>query len=192
MLSHLEFEQWVPFPRQRVFAFFSNPENLPRIMPAASGTKLIAVNRMPPPPPPSGTVGDRSAGIGSTIVTSFRVFPLLPIRMKWVARITEFEWNHHFADVQDKGPFKSWHHRHGFAAETRAGIAGTLVKDVIDYEVGFSFVGAMANALFVRRQMENTFAQRQQTLPQLLRLRSRFDPSRPLCPPWFSFALQFR
>ena len=168
MPHHLEFEQWVPFPLERVFAFFSNPQNLPRIMPAATVTKLIVLNRMPPPEPPAEIASDTAAGVGSTIVTSFRVFPFLPIRAQWIARITEFEWNHHFADVQDKGPFKIWHHRHEFVAQTRDGVAGTLVRDVIDYEVGFSFVGAITNAVFVRRQMENTFAQRQKSLPKLL------------------------
>jgi len=168
MSGHLEFEQWVPFPIGHVFAFFSNPENLPRIMPAASGTKLIALNRMPPPIPPTGFEGDKAAGVGSTIVTSFRVLPRLPMRAQWIARITEFEWNYYFADVQDKGPFKSWHHRHEFLAQTRDGVAGTLVRDVIDYEVGFGFVGAIANALFIRRQMEHTFDERQHRLPQLL------------------------
>jgi ligand-binding SRPBCC domain-containing protein len=166
--SHLEFEQWVPFPVERVFTFFSNPENLPRIMPASSVTKLIAVNRTLAPPAPPGTASDKASGVGSTIVTSFRVFPLLPVRAQWIARITEFQWNDYFADVQDKGPFKSWHHRHEFRRETREGVAGTLVRDVIDYEVGFGFLGTMTNALFVRRQMQNTFAQRQQTLPELL------------------------
>jgi ligand-binding SRPBCC domain-containing protein len=93
---------------------------------------------------------------------SFRVFPVLPLRARWIARITEFEWNHFFADVQEKGPFKNWRHRHQFLAETRSGIAGTVVRDVIDYEVGFGFVGAMIDAVFVRRQMQNTFAQRQE------------------------------
>jgi ligand-binding SRPBCC domain-containing protein len=51
--------------------------------------------------------------------------------------------DHYFADVQEKGPFKNWRHRHQFLAETRSGIAGTAVRDVIDYEVGFGFVGAM-------------------------------------------------
>ena len=168
MPHHLEFEQWVPFPIERVFAFFSNPENLPRIMPASTGTKLIALNRMPAPAPPPGNAGDKAAGVGSTIVTSFRVFPFLPVRAQWIARITEFEWTHYFADVQDRGPFKSWHHRHEFRTEARAGVAGTLVRDLIDYEVGFLFLGAIANALLVRRQMQSTFAQRQQTLPNLL------------------------
>lgn len=165
MPHHIQFEQWVPFPIERVFAFFSNPENLPRIMPAASETKLILLNRMPPP----GIEANKAAGVGSTIVTSFRVFPFLPIRAQWVARIVEFGWNHHFADVQDKGPFKSWHHRHEFDRDVRKGINGTLVRDVIDYEVGFGFVGVVINDLFIRRQMEQTFAQRQTKLESLLR-----------------------
>jgi ligand-binding SRPBCC domain-containing protein len=168
MPQHLEFEQWVPFPLEHVFAFFSNPQNLPRIMPAASGTRLIVLNRKPAPAPPAGSSSDEAAGVDSTIVTSFRVFPPLPIRAQWIARITEFEWNHHFADVQEKGPFKSWHHRHEFRVEVREGVTGTLVSDVIDYEIGFGFLGSIANSFFVRRQMENTFAQRQRTLPQLL------------------------
>jgi ligand-binding SRPBCC domain-containing protein len=165
---HLKFEQWVPFPLERVFAFFSNPQNLPRIMPAASATQLIVITRMPPPPAPAGSSSDKAAGVGSTIATSFRVVPGFPLRAQWVARITEFEWNHHFADVQAKGPFKSWHHRHEFAAETRDGVSGTRVVDAIEYEVGFGFVGSIANALFVARQMQSTFNQRQQTLPHLL------------------------
>jgi len=168
MSSHLLFEQWVPFPVDRVFAFFSNPENLPRIMPPASATKLVELNRVPPPDRAGGVASETAAGVGSTIVTSFRVFPFLPILARWIARITEFEWNHYFADVQDRGPFKNWHHRHEFLADTRNGVAGTLVRDVIDYEVGFGFIGAIANALFIRRQMQATFAQRQQTLPKLL------------------------
>lgn len=165
MGTHLEFEQWVPFPIEKVFEFFSDPENLPRIMPAASATRLVSLNRVAPP----ATSSSKAAAIGSTIVTSFRVVPFLPFRATWIARITEFEKNHHFADVQDKGPFKSWHHRHELIPQIRDGVTGTLVRDVIDYEVGFGWLGALANSLFVRRQMESTFRERQQKLPALLR-----------------------
>ena len=103
-------------------------------MPADSGTKILGFKRVAPPSPPGGAAADSAAGVGSTIVTSFRVFPFLPLRAQWIARITEFEWNHSFADVQDKGPFKRWHHRHEFRADTREGVAGTLVRDVIEYE----------------------------------------------------------
>lgn len=164
MGGHLEFEQWVPFPVGKVFEFFSNPENLPRIMPKASGPQLLALNRVPPP----GIASKKAAGVGSTIVTSFRVFPLLPFRAHWIARITEFDWDHYFADVQDKGPFKRWQHRHELGSEMHQNVSGTVVRDIIDYEVGFGWLGSFADALFVRRQMERTFAERQQKLPQLL------------------------
>jgi ligand-binding SRPBCC domain-containing protein len=91
--------------------------------------------------PLAGTPGDKAMGVDSNMVTSFRVFPDLPIRAQWIARITEFGWHHFFAGQQDGYPFKSWHHRHEFAAETRAGVAGTLVSDGIDCEVGFSVIG---------------------------------------------------
>ena len=42
------------------------------------------------------------------------------------------------------------------------------MRDVIDYEVGFGWLGSIADAIFVRRRMENTFAQRQNSLPKLL------------------------
>jgi ligand-binding SRPBCC domain-containing protein len=168
MSHHLEFEQWVPFPLERVFAFFSNPENLPRIMPASSCTQMIGLNRVPPPGLTAGS-GEKAAGVGSSIVTSFRVFSFLPIRRRWVARITEFEWNRYFSDVQDEGPFKSWHHRHEFASAGRNGTEGTTIRDIIDYEVGFGFLGSIANALFIWPQMQSTFAERQRRLTNLLR-----------------------
>jgi ligand-binding SRPBCC domain-containing protein len=168
MHSHLEFEQWVPFPLGRVFAFFSNPENLPRLMPVSTGTQIIKLNRMPPPTPLAGASDNQAAGVGSTIVTSFRVLPALPMRAQWVARITEFEWNHHFADVQDIGPFKSWRHRHEFRAETRDGVPGTIVSDLIDYEIGVGFLDPIVDDLFIRRQMKSIFARRQQTLLKLM------------------------
>ena len=45
---------------------------------------------------------------------------------------------------------------------------GARVRDVIDYEIGFGFLGTIADALFVRRQIENTFTEREKRLPQLL------------------------
>ena len=87
---------------------------------------------------------------------------------KWTAAITEFEWNHHFADVQQKGPFKRWHHRHEFIQDNRNGSSGTLVRDEIEYEVGYGPFGAVANALLIEKKMRQIFAHRQKVLPELL------------------------
>ncbi|HEV2401217.1 MAG TPA: SRPBCC family protein [Candidatus Sulfotelmatobacter sp.] len=168
MTGHFEFEQWVAFQLGHVFAFFSNPENLPRIMPSASGTRLIAVHRVPATPDSKTPDSGKAAGAGSVIVTSVRAIPFLPLRARWIARITEFEWNHHFADVQEQGPFKSWQHRHEFEAVVREEVEGTLIRDLIDYEIGWGFLGMLADSLFVREQIESTFAERQKKLPDLL------------------------
>jgi ligand-binding SRPBCC domain-containing protein len=166
--TRLQFEDWVPFPVSGVFAFFSNPENLPRLMPDATQTRIDELHLVPPPQSPDSVEYPGTAGVGTIIVTSFRLFPFLPLRAPWIARIVEFDWNHFFADVQQKGPFKKWHHRHEFLPETRNGVDGTLVSDVIEYEVGYGPLGVMANSLFIGRQMRRTFAERQKILPRLL------------------------
>ena len=162
------FEQWVPFPLPRVFLFFANPRNLPRIMPPATDTRLDRLALVPPPNPRGSSTSDTSlAGVGSLIVTSFRVLPPLPFRARWIARITDFEWNHHFADTQDKGPFRTFQHRHEFSAEEKDGVPGTIVRDRIEYDIGLGLAGRIAT-LFVGPQMARTFRHRQQVLATLL------------------------
>ena len=169
MIHHAQFEQWVPFPVDRVFLFFANPENLPRIMPPETDTRIDKFQLAPPPSPPKLAQPVPLAGVGSEIHTSFRLVAGLPFRARWIARITEFEWNHHFADIQEKGPFKSFHHRHEFADETRDEVKGTRVRDHINYEIGFSIAGSIAQKLFAGPQMAGTFLYRQQALENLLR-----------------------
>jgi ligand-binding SRPBCC domain-containing protein len=172
-MSHrFRFEQWVPVPLADVFRFFSDPANLPRIMPPELDARLVGVSAVPPPAPaPPRTDapdGPAAAGVGSEIVVSVRLVPFLPVRVLWVARITEFQANHHFADIQAKGPFRRWEHRHEFEAAARDGREGTLVRDVLEYEIGFGALGRVAQRLFVGGQMKRTFEHRQRTLERLL------------------------
>lgn len=168
MSNQLEFAEWVPFSLPQVFAFFSNPQNLPRIMPAVTQTRIERLHLVPPPLPEHSSTGPQAAGIGTVIETSFRLFPFLPLRAPWIALIIEFERNHYFADIQQKGPFKRWHHRHEFMEETRQGIRGTLVRDVIEYEFGLGPLEALANSFLIEPKMRTMFAQRQKALPALL------------------------
>jgi ligand-binding SRPBCC domain-containing protein len=172
MLYSFQAEQWVPYDCERVFRFFANPSNLPRIMPPETETKLIELRLKPPPdapPDPAIATADQSiAGIGSEIVTSFRILPFLPLRAQWLALITEFEWNHHFADLQKKGPFKSFYHRHEIVPERRLQGSGSLVRDIIEYDPGFGRLGAIAQKVFIANQLRQTFSYRQQALIRLL------------------------
>jgi len=172
MIERLQFEQWIPVPIEKTFLFFANPANLPRIMPPSSGVELLEVKLVPPPgiDRVDSTVTDAAplAGIGSEIATSFRLVPLLRFRGIWIAHITEFEWNHHFADEQKNGPFKTFHHRHEFEQKDRNGVRGTLVRDVIDYEVGFGLAGIIAQKLVIARIFRKMFEYRQQAVEKLL------------------------
>jgi ligand-binding SRPBCC domain-containing protein len=172
MIHRIQFEQWVPVDTDRVFLFFANPNNLPRIMPPATGTELAALNLVPPPSGPNEQsailIRNSLAGVGSEVVTSFRPVPFLPFRALWIALITEFEWNHHFADIQKKGPFKRFQHRHEFSVETRKGTTGTIVRDLIEYDAGFGVLGDVADKLFIAPSLNQTFDYRQKILEKLL------------------------
>jgi ligand-binding SRPBCC domain-containing protein len=172
VIHRVQYEQWVAVPIEKVFLFFANPRNLPRIMPPATGTKLTDLKLLPPPTASTdlsdGVNRDLLAGVGSEIVTSFRPLPLLPLRAQWTALIIEFEWNHHFADIQKKGPFKRFKHRHEFSVETRSGTSGTTVRDVIEYDTGFGLLGHLAQKLFIAPGLKRTFEYRQKMLEKLL------------------------
>jgi len=172
MIHRIQFEQWVPTALERVFLFFADPTNLPLIMPPETGTELVALRLVPPPIVPDGLQAGANreslAGVGSEIVTSFRLLPFLPFHAQWIALITEFEWNHHFADIQKKGPFKRFQHRHEFSVEIQSGARGTMVRDVIQYEAGFGVLGDLAQKLFIAPSLKQTFEYRQRMLEKLL------------------------
>jgi ligand-binding SRPBCC domain-containing protein len=173
MPQTLRTSQWTPFPVELVFAFFANPGNLPHLMPEWQCARIESSRLIAPPQRPvalDATLRFQSpaAGVGSEIAVSFRPVPGFPFRIGWMARITEFVWNDHFCDEQLRGPFVVWKHRHGIASEYRDGVRGTLISDEVEYALPLGPLGSAAGALFVRRQMEATFAHRQKRLEEIL------------------------
>jgi len=49
MIHRIQFEQLVPDSIEKVFRFFADPNDLPRIMPPKTGTELTALRLLPPP-----------------------------------------------------------------------------------------------------------------------------------------------
>jgi ligand-binding SRPBCC domain-containing protein len=171
MTHHFETEQWVRFPLESVFLFFANPRNLPRITPPALEMRIESLTLVPPATHAAlntNTDSSSLAGAGSRIATSFRLLPFLPIRATWTSLIVEFVWDHYFVDVQEKGPFKTFRHKHELLKQTKGGIEGTLVRDSVDYDVGFGMFGDIAQRLFVSRQLASMFSERQRVLESLL------------------------
>src|SRR5512144_1710443 len=130
----LERRVWLPRPRPEVFEFFADPGNLSLIQPPWARPRWLA------PPPPRLVAG---------AVLDFRV-PGLP--MAWRVMIREFDPPYRFVDVQLRGPFARWEHRHRFvegahsepggtpgirveggANDRPAGAPGTWVEDRVTY-----------------------------------------------------------
>ncbi|WP_260737379.1 SRPBCC family protein [Tunturiibacter lichenicola] len=165
-------EQWLPYSIDLVFAFFANPENLPRLMPPWQKARIEEAVFTAPPTPvgsaPSSRIEGVIAGAGSRITLSFKPLPYAPMRIPWEAEITEFVWNDHFCDDQLRGPFAYWHHCHSLRSETRTNTSGTLLRDEVKYELPLGKLGDLANHLFVTGQLHSTFAYRHKRTDELL------------------------
>ncbi len=177
MRYHFQSEQFLPYPVERVFAFFSDPANLPRLMPDWQHARVDKSTRVPPLDPAAPA---NAAGAGTRLTLSFRPVPFSPIRVSWDAEIDQFVLNDHFCDAQLRGPFKYWHHCHRVAAETRNGIPGTLLTDDLHYEVPLGLLGVVANWAAVSGQIRSTFAFRHARTRELLAQPWIAAPSHPV------------
>jgi ligand-binding SRPBCC domain-containing protein len=166
-------EQWLPHPVDVVFAFFANPENLPRLMPTWQQARIEEATIVPPQPIASSERNGREAGAATKLTISFRPFPLSPSRIYWEAEISEFVWNDHFCDHQLRGPFAYWHHCHQVQPQTRtdntgAPISGTLLHDDVKYELPLGRLGDIADSI-IAWQLNKTFLYRHSRTLELLR-----------------------
>src|SRR4051812_2072077 len=130
---NIRFEQWVPVPLGRVFVFFADPNNLPRLAPPELKLRIEELKIVPP-----DASHPTFAGVGSDVVVSFRV-PIAGLRMRHVAHITGFEINRSFRDQHSRWPLMDWDHRHEFEASTRNGVPGSIVRDDLHYALGPGF-----------------------------------------------------
>jgi ligand-binding SRPBCC domain-containing protein len=140
----LQTELWLSRPRGEVFPFFSEARNLETLTPAWLRFEVLT----------PGPIVMRS---GTLIDYRIRVHGL-PIR--WRTQITEWEPPHRFVDVQLRGPYTLWHHKHTFEEDN----GGTLCVDQVQYRPRG---GVLIHWLFVRRDVERIFKFRQRKLMEL-------------------------
>jgi ligand-binding SRPBCC domain-containing protein len=160
--------QQLPYPPELVFAFFANPENLPRLMPRWQRARIEEAIFTAPPPRPTRAprYPGIAAGNGTRLTISLRAIPFIPARIPWEAQIEDFRWNQGFCDIQLRGPFKSWRHCHTVTANAE----GTTVTDQVTYELPLGPLSSIANTLIIHPQLKSTFRYRQQRTTELLAL----------------------
>lgn len=146
-LYHLERLQFIPRPRDEVFAFFTEAANLETLTPAflnfdISTSQPIAIQ------------------CGTLIDYQLRLF-YIPLR--WRTRIDVFEPPSRFADRQIRGPYRHWYHVHGFQDVP----GGTQMRDHVEYALPFGPLGRLTHRLAVRRMLERIFDYRYERLNAL-------------------------
>jgi ligand-binding SRPBCC domain-containing protein len=144
---HLDTRVWLARPRPQVFAFFADPGNLARVSPPALRLRLLT----PCTTLHAGAVLDfRAAWLG-----------LLPLR--WRTYVREYDPPYRFVDVQVRGPWARWEHRHLFLDED----GGTCVEDRVTYRLPLGPLGRGLHAALVHRQLRQAWAFRQARLVEL-------------------------
>lgn len=132
-------EQILPITLDQAWSFFSNAGNLNEITPDNMNFEILS------------DLGDGKVYAGMLI--HYKVSPLLNIPMRWTTEITNIKEGSYFIDEQRFGPFALWHHEHYFT-EVDGGVA---MRDAVDYAIPFGPIGRLANALMVKRRVEQIF-----------------------------------
>jgi ligand-binding SRPBCC domain-containing protein len=122
-----------------IWDFISSPKNLKEITPDYMGFDV--------------TSKDTPEKMYTGLIITYKVSPLLGIKTNWMTEITHVEDKSFFIDEQRVGPYKIWHHQH-FVEEIEGGI---VMRDIVTYQPPFGFLGAIANALIIKKKLEEIF-----------------------------------
>ena len=144
MAFQLHQEQLLSYPIEQVFRFFASPENL---------------NLLTPPWVNFSILSPQSIEMAVGTIIEYRI-RLRGVPLTWRSEITEWQPPFAFCDMQLRGPYRFWIHRHTF--EEKPG--GTLVTDHVDYGV---LGGALVNRLFVAGELKRIFGYRKTRLHEL-------------------------
>ncbi|WP_333820689.1 SRPBCC family protein [Ohtaekwangia sp.] len=131
--------QVLPLTLAQAWEFFATPRNLEKITPSRQRFTILSIS------------GGEKMYAGQIICYRIRIFPL--IEVYWTTEITHVHEPFYFADDQRFGPYAMWHHQHRFK-EVPGGVEMT---DEVHYAIPLGFIGRLANALFVARELKTIF-----------------------------------
>lgn len=128
----------MPVPADELYAWHARPGAFERLAPPWQ--RLRVVER-------TGTIAD-----GDRLVFEA---PLGPARVRWEAVHRDHVPGRQFVDVQVKGPFARWRHRHAFEPE---GDGASTLHDTVEYELPGPAPASRAGAGVAQRRIARLFA----------------------------------
>jgi ligand-binding SRPBCC domain-containing protein len=134
--------QKLPVSVTELWDFISSPVNLKEITPEDMGFVVTSSN------------GKEKMYAG--MIITYKVRPLMGIKINWMTEITHVRDNEYFVDELRIGPYAFWHHQHKI--EPIEG--GVLMTDIVTYQPPFGFIGAFTNSLIIRNKLQDIFNHR--------------------------------
>jgi ligand-binding SRPBCC domain-containing protein len=144
----LEVKQKLPISSEEAWNFFTSPENLSKITPPHMGFQITSHNL---------------SKVYAGQIISYKVSLIPGIKTNWVTEITQVKESEYFIDEQRFGPYTMWHHEHLFKPDKE----DVLMLDRISYKLPLGFLGGLAHAIFVKKQLKNIFSYRKEVLDKM-------------------------
>jgi len=121
----------------RVFGFHEQPQALTLLTPPWEQARVVQAARI--------------SEIGSQAIIEIKI--LGPISVRWIAQHMVYDPPRMFEDVQVKGPFRQWRHRHLVIPDRD----GAKLRDEIDYLVPLGYFGRLVAASFIKQRLQRMF-----------------------------------
>ena len=148
MADHvIESRLWLARPRPEVFALLTDARSLPRLVPSSF---RVTFTRPPRPMETSAVYDLRVSWWG------------LPLR--WRCFVREYDPPYRFVNVQVRGPWARWEHRHRFLE----GDGGTWLEERLSYRPPLGPAGRLLHAVVLGRQVRGLWDYRLRRLEALL------------------------
>lgn len=142
-------KQFLPISIEEGWEFLSKPENLGKITPPEMTFNIISQS------------GDGNMFAGQIVKYKIKVPP--GVSLNWMTEITHVNEPHYFVDEQRTGPYALWHHQHHLTSVE----GGVEMIDEVNYALSMGFLGTIAHALFVKKQLKGIFDFRYQVLEKM-------------------------
>ncbi len=147
-------EQQINANLEKVWDFISTPKNLQKITPEYMGFEI--------------TTNHFSEVMYPGMIITYKVRPIFNIPMTWVTEITHVKNQEYFVDEQRVGPYAMWHHEHILIKNN----AGVLMKDLVTYKPPMGILGAIANSVLIKKQLNNIFDYRSKVVDKIFSMKA--------------------
>ncbi|MBS1530661.1 MAG: SRPBCC family protein [Bacteroidetes bacterium] len=146
----LKRETFIPTTLDNAWDFFTSPLNLAKITPPDMNFVVTSDFK-------------EGSKVYPGMIITYKVAPLLGVKLNWMTEITQVKEKEYFIDEQRFGPYALWHHQHFFKQVED----GVEMRDIVNYAIGYGFIGRTANNLIVKKKLEEVFDFRERAIGEI-------------------------